>query len=355
MATIILPRAAPPVPGPVGPGPCTLAQLEQETAARVGPFALLEVLTADQGSLTVEVLKSTIDLGGYDDLYLLRREASQQADRVARVRAYDPTLGQLQPDRRYVTSPIPSEPVELHHLPPDLLRRGVRAGLRRCFCQFWLALAGADPDDPDAPVVAATGPVDLTDYSGGWLRLPQQVLDVLDPQGDGASVDGWRAYQHNGRCYLLQAAGVGNLGLTVIASRAHFTLVNAAWAPDGPLHDDDELDADVFYAAAMAHAELWRVARDRLEAVAAEGRQATQQEAAAEATRAAVANAPWLFEPGAIRRERIGPLTGLAGAGGTAGYYGHLQGALVNGPDFLAPTNGSLGLPREPGPGGRNG
>ena len=122
----------------------TLAELEQATAARVGPFALLEVLTADQGSLTVEVLKSTIDLGGYDDLYLLRREAGQEADRVARVRAYDPALGQLQPDRRYVTSPIPSEPVELHHLPPDLLRRGVRAGLRRTFCQFWLALDAED-------------------------------------------------------------------------------------------------------------------------------------------------------------------------------------------------------------------
>ena len=126
----------------------TLAELEAETAARVGPFALLEVLTADQGSLTVEVLKSTIDLGGYDDLYLLRREANQEADRVARVQAYDPTLGQLQPDRRYVTSPIPCEPVELHHLPPDLLRRGVRAGLRRTFCQFWLALDAADPDEP---------------------------------------------------------------------------------------------------------------------------------------------------------------------------------------------------------------
>ena len=269
------------------------------------------------------------------------------------MRAYDPTLGQLQPDRRYVTSPIPSEPVELHHLPPDLLRRGVRAGLRRCWCQFWLPLEGADPEAPEAPVAPQTGPVDLTAYSGGWLRLPQQVLDVLDPDTDGASVDGWRAYQHNGACLLLLPAGMPNPGLTVVASRAHFTLVNGAWAPDGPLNDDDELDADVTYAAAMAHAECWRVARDRLEAVAAEGRQATQQEAAAEATRAAVANAPWLFESGAIRRDRVGPLWGLHGAGwqtARAGLPLSLTGVAINGPDWMAPSNGALGLPR-----GRNG
>ena len=104
----------------------------------------------------------------------------------------------------------------------------------------------------------------------------------------------------------------------------------------------------------MAHAELWRIARDRLEAVAAEGRQATQAEAAAEATRVAVANAPWLFESGAIRRDRVGPLWGLHGAGWStarAGLPASLTGAVVNGPDWmlLRPT-APLGSP-----GGRNG
>ena len=79
----------------------------------------------------------------------------------------------------------------------------MRAGLRRTYCQFWLALEALDEEAPDAPYVERTGPVDLTAYSGGWLRLPQQVLDVLDPYTDGASVDGWRAYQHNGACVLL--------------------------------------------------------------------------------------------------------------------------------------------------------
>ena len=110
-------RAAP-VPGPIGPGPSSLAAIEQEIAARVGPFALLEVLTGDQGSLTVEVLKSTLDLGGWEDLSLLRREATQPADRVARVRAYDPALGQLQPDRRYVTAPCRLSPWSCTTCPP---------------------------------------------------------------------------------------------------------------------------------------------------------------------------------------------------------------------------------------------
>jgi hypothetical protein len=336
--TIVLPGA--PAPAPSGGPPTTLAELEQETASRLGPFALLETLTADQGSVTVEVLKSTIDLGGWVDLFVLRREATTPADRVARVKHYDPALGQLQVDRRYVVSPIPSEPVELHHLPPDLLRRGVRAGLRRCFCLFWLALNGDAADGATAP---ATGPVDLTLYSGGWLRLPQQVMDVVNPDADGASVGGWRTYQHNGAAYLLLPNGTSNVGLSVVAWRDHFSLVNGLYAAEGPVLDDDLLDCDVRYGAALSHAELWRIARPQLEAVAAEARQATQAEAAAEATRHAVLHAPWLFLPDGVRKDRVGPLKGLTGANGPT-TAPTLQGALVNGPDWMAPNSHALAL-----------
>ena len=331
----------------------TLAELEQVTAERVGPFAELAVLTGDEQSATVEALRSTIDLGGWVDLHVLRREATQPADRVARVKAYDPALAQLQVDRRYTVPPQEREAVELHHLHPDLLRRGVRAALRRTWCQFWLTLEEADPDDPDAPVVPATGPVDLTEVSGGWLRLPQQVLDVLEPATSAQSLPGWRAYQHNGRCYLLLPNGASPYGCSVVGSRAHFTLVNGGYTPDGPLHDDDELDCDVLYAAAMAHAELWRIGRASLEAVAAEARQATQTEAAAEATRMAVAHAPWLFAPTGARTDRIAPLTGLTGAGGP-NTAPSLQNAWVNGPTGTEPTHRALVAPSST-PAGRNG
>jgi hypothetical protein len=341
-----LPSAAPPAPLPPGLGPITLAQLEQEVAARIGPFALLETKDASASAIAVEALKSTIDLGGHIDLFVLRREAARPEDRTARVKAYDPVLGQLLVDRSYTTVPLPSEPVELHHLDPALLRRGVRAGLRRCYCQYWLSFQEADPEDPTAPVLPATGPVDLTEYSGGWLRLPQQVLDVVDPESGGApagSVAAWRPYGHNGRCFLVQPLGAGNAGLSVIASREHFSLVDGQYAPDGPTEDDQLLDVALDYGAAMAHIELWRIARPQLETVAAEARQATQQEAAAEATRMAVAHCPWLFLPTGPRYDRVGPLYGLAGAA-AGGRGGSLQNAWVNGPDGTEPSRNASRL-----------
>jgi hypothetical protein len=135
----------------------------------------------------------------------------------------------------------------------------------------------------------------------------------------------------------------------VVGSRAHFTLVNGAYAPDGPLHDDDELDCDVQYGGAFGAIELWRLARPQLEAVAAEARQATQAECAAEASRLAVAYAPWLFAPAAVRSDRTAPMTGLTGAGGphTAP---SLQGAWVNGPAGTEPTSRALTAPPDSAP-----
>lgn len=65
MATLILPGSLGPAPLPPGLGPVTLAQIEQEVAARVGPFELLETKDASASAIAVEVLKSTIDLGGH--------------------------------------------------------------------------------------------------------------------------------------------------------------------------------------------------------------------------------------------------------------------------------------------------
>lgn len=325
--------------------PVTLAELEQEVAVRVGPFALLVAAAGDAQSVTVEQLRSSIDLGGWVDLHILRRQAPElyPQDRQARVKTYDPSLGQLQADRHYMAAPVAGEPIELHHLPPELLRRGVRAGLRRTYCQYWLTLSAADPLDPEAPSVPESGPVDLTDYSGGWLTLPQQVLDVVDPRADAASIAGWDAYQHNGRAILTLPTGTGNVGLAVIASRDHFGLVNGVYTPEGPTEDDDVLDVELNYGAAFGHIELWRIARSQLETVAAEGRQASQGETAAEATRLAISNAPWLFASQKARGDRIAPLRGLRGALGPV-THPTLAGAWVNGPNGTEPLNGARGI-----------
>jgi len=319
------------------PGSCTLAELEQETASRLGPFALLEAASGGDREIVVEVLRSTVELGGWVDLHLLRRGATQAPDRQARVKSYDPALGKLEPDRSYVSPPVGGEAVEAHHLPPELLRRIVRAGLARCWMRYGLHFLGEDPDDPLAPFVPETGAIDLTAYAP-WLTLPQQVVDVLDPTAGrstgGTSVPGWTVYGHAGHAWLTLPRGTRNPGLGVIANRAHFGYVNGADAPGGPTADGDVLALPVQYGAALAHAEAWRIARDRLETVAAEGRMPSQAEAAAEATRAAVSYAPWLFAGG--REDRIGPLLGLRGATRTTAPG--LEGALVNGPLWMAPT-----------------
>lgn len=318
----------------------TLAELEQATAARLGPFAQLEALSGSTRQVVVEALRSTVDLGGWVDLYLLRRAAGQAADRVARVKSYDPALGALEPDRSYVSPPVVGEPVEAHHLPPDLLRRAVRAGLRRCWMRYRLPLVAEDPSDPTAPFVPDTGPVDLTAYAP-WLRLPQRVVAVVDPAvGPTATVPGALVYGHAGHVWLSLPKGLRNPGLEIVAARDHFGYVNGADAPAGPQLDDDLLELPVEYGAALGAAEAWRIAEDRLEAVAAESRQATRAEVAAEATRVAVVYAPWMFLAG--REDRIGPLAGLVGATGAGGVFQH---ALVNGPAALLPRPSSGGLP----------
>lgn len=332
----------------------TLADVEREAAARVGPFASFTVASGDQAGFVAEELKSTIDLGGWVDLHILRRSATQAGDRTSRVKSYDPATGQIVGDRHYVTGFAQGESVELHHLPPALLRRSVRAGLRRCFVQWWLELVTPDPEPPIPPpayVVPETGPVDLTALSGGWLTNPASVLDVSEPIGTGPnrqagnsepiSIEGWRAYAQGGSALLFLPGGRSNFGATVLTSRPAYSLVNGAVSVGGPTADADQLAVALEYAAAFAHIELWRIARPELEAVAAEARQASQGEAAAEASRMAVAWAPWLFVTGEARKDRIAPLRGLRGA-----YSGpvapSLAGAVVNSAD---PPTGSGGAP----------
>lgn len=276
-----------------------------------------------------------------EDLSLLRRQATQPLDRVAQVVRVDPALGALYVDRRYLDSVPPTgETVELHHLPPEVLRRAVLAGLRRTWLRETVPLV--DPPPPGEPVVPASGPIDLTGLTG-WLVLPEQVLAVVDAT-TAMPVAGWDAVMSGGRTYLL-LNGQGTTGRTNVnadgtarytlsARRQQFTFVNGTTRLGGPTEDDDLLAGPLELLAAFAHCEAWRIARDKLEAAAAEGRMPSQAEAAAEATRQSVATCPWLWRPngsyGSRSASRIGPLWGLPGAGGVRSPLG---GTWVNGPD----------------------
>lgn len=315
--------------------PVTLAAVEDAVSARLGPFAALEVKSGDQTGAQVEGLRSTLDLAGYDDLFAVRREAVQEADRVARVARYDPPSGTLRVDRTYQGAPVEGEPLVLQHLDPALLRRIVLAGLSRCFLEDWLTLPAPASAPPVGSVWGAPTLVDLT-AQAFWLTTPGQVLAVTDAAG--TAIRGWGALATRGTVLLALPAGVPVAGARVHASRDATTLVDTgaglADAPAGPTAWTDGLAVPCEYAACLAAAEAWRLARDRLEAVAAEGRQPSQAECAAEATRAALRWAPFLFVAGGKRAGRIGPLVGLPGAQGPGAPSGAalLPGQVVNGP-----------------------
>lgn len=387
MSSVVL-LPVPPPPSPPGADP-TLAAVERETASRLGPFAWLTASGGTGQGALVAGLRTNAGTGGPEGLYLLRREAVRTNDRVRTVDRFDGSSGGLVVDFPYEDAPVSGERLELHHLHPDhQLRADVLAALRRC----WLLdtadvpppppassfgsplrttiteVTGGPPNGnggwlvvPDgygwrnggngptllagvvAPRLLSGGPtvVDLT-MNAFWLTAARQILAVAV---DGAAIprverwgrsgDGWGAYANRGHLYLVVPAGAAasvETSLQVRGYRDAFGLVNGADAPDGPTDDEDVLSVPVEYAAAFAHIEAWRRHRDRLEASAAEGRFATQQEAAAEATRVASMYADWLFRPQTERGDPIASPWGSSVQSSPSGLGGSgaLAGAVVN-------------------------
>ena len=337
-------------------GACTLADVEDAISARVGPWAALAVKSAGDQDVQVEVLRSTEDLGGWTDLWVVRRDALNVPDRFARVADYLPGTGTLRVDRTYQAQPVAGAVLILQHLAPDLLRRIAVAALDRCVLRDGLVLTDPDPLPPDwspLPTGASRAAVDLTERAP-WLVVSSQILGVLEPS-TGATVPGTGLLDVRGQVLLVLPAGVAANGLEIHAWRPATSLVDGLDSDTGPTDWGDVLAVPVDYAACMGHAEAWRLARTELEAVAAEGRQATQAEAAAEATRAAVRYAPWLFTGLAgygLRAARVAPLVGLPGAGAMGG--GSWPAWVVNGPNADALPQAQRGLPGAPGsrPGG---
>jgi len=373
-SVVLLPLA----PEPALPGePVSLADVERETASRLGPFFDLVASGGTPDTVLVAGLRSSAPLGGYEGLWLLRRDAVRTNDRVRTVTVYNGPNGSLGVDFPYEDTPVAGERVELHHLHPDQqLFVDVLAALRRCYLLDTLAVAPPAPPaeayvalatirevngwvvnghaDTTAPTPRAPHPslsgatrsasggsvVDLT-AQAFWLHDPRQVLAV---GSDGALLPhvgrygddragGWTCYASRGRVYLNVPTGVPLDTLVVRAYRDAFGLVNGEDAPSGPVFDGDadELAVPLDYICAFAHIEAWRRHRDRLEASAAEGRFATQSEASTEATRVASLYADFLFRPQTERGDRIALPFGASGqtVNGLGG-SGALTGAVVN-------------------------
>jgi hypothetical protein len=295
----------------------TLADLEQETARKVGPFYQLAMdrqvpTTATLQRAFFPALRSTVEVDLVTNLWLLRRGLDETGaavpvppdDRQRTVASYDPALGQVEVDRPWSTAPAPAEVCEFHHLDPEQeLRPVVRAGLRRTFFEDRFTLGTSLVYEADltaaAPWVTNLRQVVRVQsapcLSGFWESACDEIPYTVFGQGGHVCI------RLGGPC-----AGVPSVLVTLY--RPHFTLVNGATTTEGPTADADTLEVDVDYAAAASHIEAWHNFPAKLQAAAAGNLQATQAMAALEFTRQAR-----IWFPQQPDRLRFGAFVGFGG------------------------------------------
>jgi hypothetical protein len=263
----------------------TLAQIEQDTARRLGPYS--SAFTDRQIPNTAQFtfasfpqLQSQIDLDSVTNLWLLRRGVTWDGtpitldvvDRQRLVASYDPEMGCVYPDHPWGTIPSPGEVCEFHHLNPEQeLRVAVLAGLRRCFL----------PDLIQVQPTAQYGGIDVTAQLP-WLTDPWQIDRVqygwLQPWTDAP----FEAVSQGGHIILMGSAyWAAPVSMWLSVWRPAWSRVNGLDS-SGPTLDSDVLDVDLDYAAAAGHIEAWHRFPARLMTAAAGGTQATQVMAAAE-------------------------------------------------------------------------
>ena len=304
MSIVLLPESAP-VPGPVQPT-VTLASLEREVGRRVGPFGDLVV---EQGlapaAFQSNALRSTADLGGWENLYALRRgvygpngtngddpiPGFVEDDRVRLVKTYSPESGTLEVDRDYAVNAVPGERIELHVLHPEWeLRPAVLAGLERCFLFDRLPATNGTNGAPNGN---GNGTALTTVYP--WLTEPSMVWGVEALPADATGIGGvavgpWEAILSAGGVWLVIPGEYWpTTSVQVLVRRPAWTVVNGQeTAPDHVWDDADVLEVALPYAAAAAHVEAWRLARPRLAPLVQTGPTPmwpTKEECAAELTR----------------------------------------------------------------------
>lgn len=251
----------------------TLAQVEQETARRLGPYRRFAAAGGTASAVDVDDVRSTIDLGGWVGLYVLRRGESfalgdeivgyDPADRVRRIKAYDPQTGTWTLDRAYVGAAVAAgEAVEVHHLEPTHeLRPAVLAGLRRCYVE----------DRVEVTLAGVASERSLT-AEIPWLTKRGQVRSIH--AGDPASlalpssVGIATPFERAGAVWVQLEPDPFPSRMLVSVLRPVSTLVNGLDSLVGPTDDADVLTVDLDYAAAVCHMEAWRYVPQRLQPLA---------------------------------------------------------------------------------------
>lgn len=283
---IIVPALSP------APAQVTLAETEQATALRVGPYrryAQSSTTTSTTTNAFFDELKSEQATTGLDGMFILRRGqlsdgttvAVAAGDRQRIAGTPDPLTGGVPPNAAWTVAPVANEYLEFHHLDPaQELRPAVLAGLKRCFFE----------DRATVTLGSAAAERDVTS-SVYWITSPGQVRRYQFTATGATMLPSafpWAApFQQAGHVWLAGWPDEYPNNLLITALRPHFTWVNGADSATGPSVDTDILMVELNYVVAAAHIEAWRLFPSRLRAAAEAGYQASQQEAATEFTRMA--------------------------------------------------------------------
>lgn len=273
----------------------TLAQIEQATAPRCGPYRQVTVASGATASFIATSLLTSIEDGGSGivDAWVLRRgllidgtpvPGYVTGDRIRMAKDYTPSTGTVMVDRNYATAPVANELIEFHHLhPTDELRAAVLAGLKRCYLV-----------DRASVTLSGTATERNLTAQAPWITDPDQLYAVSSvPVGSTElPLPQWwnRTFTTAGAVWLALSPDPYPNTLLVTSRRPHFTLVNGVASTTGPTADSDTLSVDLHYAASAAHVEAWRIAQDKLQDAANEGRRLNLVAAAAVFTAAAKAH-----------------------------------------------------------------
>jgi len=251
----------------------TMADIERGIARRVGPFWKYVVSAGDSTFVVINRLRTSIDIGDYEELYILRRGRMTDKslitnfdddDRIRLISAYTPQFGSLEPGRSWTVTPLENEEIEIHYLEPDQeLREIARQGLSRCY--FW------DTGLVENLTTTTNREINISNAIP-WITRDTQIHNVEWGQaGQMASRLGWWQPVQRGADVWLRVAGLPLGSLQISALRPHSTYVNGEMSFQGPDDDDDVLHVDLEYATRAGHIMAWAMVPDRLTPVAAEG------------------------------------------------------------------------------------
>jgi len=267
----------------------TLMEIERLVSRRIGPYYRRRLGAGSTvNSIYSERFKSSLNLGSYEDSYVLRRGLTYgdelvtnfvSGDRVRQAYTYDASTGILTVDRAYSLAPVEDEAIELHSIDPEEeLRPAVLDGLTRCF--FWdnieVQVTGSGIYNID---ISATAPwiTQVNQVQEVSLSYPSQLLPPTRMQW-------WQAYREGKNIKLHTKGGaVGSVSLLVL--RPASSLVNGEMSLSGPNDDLDILYIDRDYAAWAAVLECWKTIPEVLTPLATQNMRPSRADAATEFTK----------------------------------------------------------------------